>query len=362
MPPAPGTRPLGLPVALALLALLAPMGAVGDVRKDIIIVGSSTVYPFTSFVAEYFGLTSQYPAPRVESTGTGGGFKYFCSGAGLAYPDINNASRAIKPSEVELCRRNGVERLLEITIGLDSIVVAARRDSPLANMSLDEVYAALARWLPDADSGAVVENPHRLYSDINPDYPALPIRVLGPPPTSGTRDAFVELVLERACVRHASMAALRKSAPQDFKRYCLSMREDGAFIEAGENDNLILRKVSEGESGTLGLIGFSFYIQNRDIVKAVRVDGIAPSRSSILSRRYPISRPLFVYLKSAHIDLVPGLASFVDLFLSDFIIGANAQLGGLGLITPGARALERMRQSWERDKRELMQAPAGARR
>ena len=237
-------------------------------------------------------------------------------------------------------------------------------------MSIRDIYLALARWIPDPHSGEIVENGHRLYSDINPKYPPLPIRVLGPPPTSGTRDAFVELVLEKACSGFAMMAELKKSDPDSFDKHCLTMREDGVFIEAGENDNLILRKVADGEDGTLGITGLSFYLQNRDIVKAIKVDGIAPSRNTVLAGLYPISRPLFIYLKSDHIDLIPGLADFVDLFLSDFIIGRNGQLGELGLVTPGDKALATMRRGWNKDKREIfkldmrqqqqMPAPAGS--
>ncbi|MCA8836389.1 MAG: substrate-binding domain-containing protein [Proteobacteria bacterium] len=357
-------RALALPAlsrkTVALVLILVATAVIrADVRRDIIIVGSSTVYPFSSFVAEYFGLSSPYSSARVESTGTGGGFKFFCQGVGLAYPDINNASRAIKNSEIELCRKNGVRRILELTIGRDSIVLVVRRGSRPHSMSIAQIYQALARWLPDPVSGVMTDNPHRYYSDISPSLPKYPIRVLGPPPTSGTRDSFVELVMEKACLAQPVIAELKKSDVRAYAKYCRTVREDGAYIEAGENDNLILRKVADGEQGTLGITGFNFYIQNRDTVSAVTIDGISPTRASVMAGRYPVSRPLFIYVKSEHIDMIPGLEEFIDLFLSDFITGAQGQLGDLGLITPGKKLLDSMRENWQLEKQKVLKLSGG---
>ena len=200
----------------------------------------------------------------------------------------------------------------------------------------------------------MIDNPHRYYSDISPALPKYPIRVLGPPPTSGTRDAFVELVMEKACLAQPTIAELKKSDAKAFAKYCRTVREDGAYIEAGENDNLILRKVADGEQGTLGITGFNFYIQNRDTVSAVTIDGISPTRATVMAGRYPVSRPLFIYVKSEHIDMIPGLEEFIDLFLSDFITGAQGQLGELGLITPGKKLLDSMRESWQLEKQKVL--------
>ena len=316
-------------------------------RQDIIVVGSSTVYPFISFVAEYFGVASRYNAPRVESTGTGGGFKYFCQGLGLAYPDINNASRAIKQSEIDLCAQNGIRDIFEINIGLDGLVLVAAPNSDLISLDLNQIYLALARWLPDEENGQMIDNPHQHYSDISPNLPHIPIRVLGPPPTSGTRDSFVELVLESSCKQSKFLQSLHTSNPAEFKKYCRSIRSDGAFIEAGENDNLILRKVADSTDGTLGITGFSYYAQNTDLVRALHINGVAANRVSILSGKYAIARPLFVYIKLAHIELIPGLVDFVDLLLEDFIVGPKGQLVRMGLVTPEALILADIRQAWQ---------------
>ena len=298
-------------------------------RDYISIVGSSTVYPFSIVVAEEFGKTTEYKTPKIESTGSGGGLKLFCAGVGVEHPDVTNASRRIKSSEVELCKSNGVEEIIEVKIGYDGIVMANSKTKTPYNMTVKEIYMALAKDVPNPDGGdKMVPNPYKMWSQINPELPNTRIEVLGPPPTSGTRDAFVELVMEAGCEEFELIANMDKDGQ---KAACQTMREDGMFIEAGENDNLIVQKL-EANPDALGIFGFSFLDQNLDRLQGAQIGGVEPTFDNIATGDYPVSRPLFFYVKKAHIGVIPGLDEFMATFVSDQASGEDGYLSERGLI------------------------------
>ncbi|MEH6524500.1 MAG: substrate-binding domain-containing protein [Sneathiella sp.] len=299
-------------------------------RDQIRIVGSSTVFPFAASVAEQFGLSTNFNTPIVESTGSGGGLKLFCSGIGDQYPDIANASRRIKKSEIKRCSANNIQNIGEFMIGYDGIVMANSRKSNVYNLSLLDIFLALAKNVPDGQ-GATVPNTYKTWSDINPDLPATNIEVFGPPPTSGTRDAFVELAMEGGCKVFPWIKALKKSDKNAYKTLCHTIREDGAFIEAGENDNLIVQKL-DANPNALGIFGFSFLDQNADKVQGSVVGGSSPTFENIADGSYPVSRSLYVYVKQVHIGLVPGIAEFLTEFTSEDTWGFDGYLVDKGLI------------------------------
>jgi phosphate transport system permease protein len=313
--------------ALLGLAVLASLATPGLARDEIRIVGSSTVYPFATAVAERFSEATGYKAPVVESTGTGGGFKLFCAGLDDDYPDIANASRAIKATEIEDCRNNGIAEIVEVKIGYDGIVLAnARRHAPYA-LSLTQIWLAVAKQVPV--DGVLVDNPHRLWSDIDPALPAERIEILGPPPTSGTRDAFVELAMDKGCAGFAEIAAIADKDAR--KAACQAVREDGAYVEAGENDNLIVQKL-EANPTALGIFGYSFLAENGDRLQGSSIDGIPPSFETIADGRYAVARPLYFYVKNARTSRVPGIPAYVAEFLSEAASGEAGYLGERGLI------------------------------
>jgi phosphate transport system substrate-binding protein len=314
---------------LACAALAGP-AAFGQAARDYVsIVGSSTVYPFSTVVAERFGRNSDFKTPKIESTGTGGGFKLFCSGIGVQHPDISNASRRIKQSEIDDCASNGVTRIVEVKIGYDGIVIANSREAEVVALSLAQVYLALAKNVPDpSSSGRLVANPYRRWSDISSELPDVAIEVYGPPPTSGTRDAFLELAMEVGCASFPAVAALDDDA---FTVACHTIREDGAYIEAGENDNLIVQKL-EANPNALGIFGYSFLDQNSDKVQGAIVNGVEPEFDAIAEGDYPISRPLYFYVKAAHADVIPGIKEFLAEFTSDTAWGDYGYLSEKGLI------------------------------
>ncbi len=321
-------------LAVSALALFAGPALA---RDQIRIVGSSTVYPFTTTVAENFGKTSDMKTPVVESTGTGGGMKLFCAGAGEDTPDMTNASRRIKKSEFEDCVKNGVTEIVEIEVGFDGLTVAASKDAPDMKLTKQQLFMALAKQVPDKD-GKLVANPNKMWSDIAPSLPKQKIEVLGPPPTSGTRDSFMELAMEPGAGKFESLEALKKSDAKAFEAVWKSMREDGAFIEAGENDNLIVQKL-QANPAALGIFGFSFLEENASSIKGIEIDGAIPSYESVASGDYKMSRPLFIYVKKQHVGVVPGIAEFVAEYVSEKALGADGYLSTKGLITlPGADA------------------------
>ncbi len=301
-------------------------------RDYISIVGSSTVYPFATVVAERFGTGTQYPTPIIESTGSGGGLKLFCAGIGVKHPDITNASRRIKKSEVGRCAENGISDIVEIKFGYDGIVIANSVESDQFNLTRRDIFLALAKNVPAADgSETLVPNPNRTWKDVNPELPDVAIRVLGPPPTSGTRDAFAELALEGGCKTFEWIKAIKKSDKKHYKSICHGVREDGAWVEAGENDNLIVQKLN-ADKDSLGVFGFSFLDQNSDQVQGTVVDGISPEFENIADGSYVISRPLYFYVKTAHVDLIPGIRDFVAEFTSDRAWGEEGYLVDKGMI------------------------------
>jgi phosphate transport system substrate-binding protein len=312
-------------ITLAALATLALAGE-AQARDEIRIVGSSTVFPFSTAVAEQFGKAGGFKTPVVESTGTGGGFKLFCAGVGVDSPDISNASRAIKDTEIETCKKNGVNEITEVKIGYDGIVLANSKADKQFGLSVKTVFLALAKQVPV--DGKLVDNPYKNWSEIDPALPNSKIEVLGPPPTSGTRDAFVELVMDKGCGEFAEIKALEGDAK---KAACQSVREDGAFVEAGENDNLIVQKL-EANPAALGIFGFSFLDQNADKIQGSSMDGVTPTFETIADGSYEVSRPLFFYVKNAHVGVIPGIKEFVAEFMSDRATGDEGYLADKGLI------------------------------
>ncbi len=322
----------------ALLAGIAMTGlaagsAWGQAARDYIsIVGSSTVYPFATVVAEQFGRTTRFKTPKIESTGSGGGLKLFCAGVGVNTPDITNASRKIKASEVEACAKSGVTDIVEVKIGYDGIVMANSVKAPHYRLSLKDVFLALAKDVPDpGGAGKLIPNPYAKWSDIDPSLPARPIEVYGPPPTSGTRDAFVELAMEGGCKAFGWIKAIRKQDKRRYKAICHGIREDGRYIEAGENDNLIVQKL-EANPDALGIFGFSFLDQNADKVQGSFIDGHEPTFEAIASGDYPVSRPLYFYVKKAHVDMIPGIREYIAEFTSERAMGEEGYLADRGLI------------------------------
>lgn len=307
------------------------IGATGAVARDQIrIVGSSTVFPFSTAVAERFGRNTDFKTPVVESTGSGGGLKLFCSGDGEDTPDITNSSRRIKQSEVDLCAENGVADIVEVKIGYDGIVIANSNDSAQMELSLRDIFLALAKNVPDGN-GSTMANPYVTWHDVNSDLPDVKIEVLGPPPTSGTRDAFAELALEGGCKTFDWIVELKGSDKPAYKALCHTVREDGTYIEAGENDNLIVQKLVANPDA-FGVFGFSFLDQNSDSVQGSLVNGVAPEFEDISSGNYPISRSLFFYVKASHVGETDGIQEFLAEFSNERTWGPDGYLADKGLI------------------------------
>ena len=316
-----------------LAAAVAATGAYAAAARDYIsIVGSSTVYPFATVVAEKVGKAKGVKTPKIESTGTGGGMKLFCNGIGVEHPDVSNASRRIKQSEFDTCQKNGVKEIVEMKVGYDGIVLANSKSAPLTKLSRKDIYLALSKEVPDPAGGEkMVANPYKTWKDVNKDLPDVKIEVLGPPPTSGTRDAFVELVMDAGCKKFDFIKAMETSNKDGFKKACMTVREDGAYIEAGENDNLIVQKLAANKNA-YGIFGYSFLDQNADKVQGSEVEGSLPTFDNIASGAYKVSRPLFVYVKRAHVDVIPGIREFLEEFISEKAWGKNGYLAEKGMI------------------------------
>jgi phosphate transport system substrate-binding protein len=330
-------------LAAAIVFAVSATAHAQAARDSISIVGSSTVYPFTTTVAEQFGRAGKFKTPKVESTGTGGGLKLFCNGVGPQFPDIANASRRIKPTELQTCAQNGVKEVVEIKVGYDGIVLAQNKAGQSLVVARKDVYLALAKNVPDpANPSSLIPNPFTTWKDVNKSLPAVKIEVLGPPPTSGTRDSFAELYLEAGCRTYAWLEALRSQDEPRFKRACDSIREDGAYIEAGENDNLIVQKLG-ANPGAVGVFGYSYLEQNMDKLKGAVVDGVAPSFETVASGKYPASRPLFIYIKKAHVGVIPGITEFIAEYTSDKALGEDGYLAEKGLIPPTKAEIGKIR-------------------
>jgi phosphate transport system substrate-binding protein len=314
-------------LALAGVALAATtVSTAAEARTQMRAVGSSTVYPFAKQVAERVARANpRLGSPIIESTGTGAGIKLFCAGVGERFPDIANASRRMKASEAKACAANGVTKITEIQVGIDGIALSSSKRTPIQGLTTRDVYLALAK------TPFGKPNKAKTWKDVNAKLPALPIRVYGPPPTSGTRDAFGELVMTAGCDSNPGMAAVKKANEAKYKAICTGMREDGAFIEAGENDNLIVQKL-EANPGTVGIFGYSYLEENANLLKGIAINGVSPTYDSISSFKYPGARPLYVYVKNAHVGAIPSIKAFVAEFTKESAFGPRGYLRQAGLI------------------------------
>jgi phosphate transport system substrate-binding protein len=322
-------------MSLAAVGLAVASSAQAQTSREYIsIVGSSTVYPFTTAVAEQFGRGGQFKTPKVESTGTGGGIKLFCNGVGVQHPDVANASRRIKQAEVDTCAKNGVKDIAEVKVGYDGLVLAHSKKGGKLNISRRDVYLALAKQVPDpANPQTLIANPYKTWKQVNSSLPDAAIEVLGPPPTSGTRDSFAELYMEVGCQTYAWIKTLKDVDENRYKKVCHTVREDGGYVEAGENDNLIVQKL-EANPKAVGVFGYSYLEENEDKLVGSSLEGVAPTFETISSGKFPASRPLFVYVKKAHIGVIPGIKEFVTEYVSDKAIGQEGYLADKGLIPP----------------------------
>jgi phosphate transport system substrate-binding protein len=310
-------KSLGL-AATAVMALT--ISAQAEARTQMRAVGSSTVYPFAKIVAERIARANpRLGTPIIESTGTGAGMKLFCAGVGERFPDVENASRRMKASEAKLCQQNGVTAVTEIQVGLDGVTLATAKGSPLQGLTQRDIYLAVAKTPFGKPNRA------KTWKDVNPRLPAIPIRVYGPPPTSGTRDALGELLLTPPCEANAGMAALKKADESKFKAICTGVREDGGYVEAGENDNLIVQKI-EANPGTIGIFGFSYLEENMDKLRGITINGVTPTYDSISSYKYPGARPLFIYIKNAHAGAIPAVRAYAAEFTKESAFGPNGYL------------------------------------
>lgn len=320
-------------VAVSAAVLVTPAVA----RDQIRIVGSSTVYPFTTAVAEQFGRAGLGKTPVVESTGTGGGFKLFCAGVGVNHPDLTNASRPIKKSEFDDCQKNGVKDIVEIKVGIDGLTIAQSKSGPGIKLTMAQVFLALAEQVPGPD-GKLVANPYRNWSDIDRSLPNVKIEVLGPPPTSGTRDSFHELFMEVGAKSVEALKAMQKDDAKGFERLWKSVRKDGAYVEAGENDNVIVQKL-EANRNAFGIFGYSFLEENQAKLRGVAIDGVEPEYDNIAAGKYKGSRPLYVYAKKQHVGVVPGIDKFIAEYVSDKAMSKDGYLARKGLVAlPSAEA------------------------
>ena len=330
--------------ASAAAMMLAGAAHAQSARDYISIAGSSTVFPFSSSVAEQFGRGSKFKTPKVESVGTGGGMKLFCQGLGPQYTDIANASRRIKASEVADCEKNGVKEIVEVRIGFDGIVLANSKTSPTYKLTRQQLYLALAKQVPDpASPTKLVDNPYTTWKQIDKTLPDVKIEVLGPPPTSGTRDAFAELALEKGCESFTWLKELKGVDEKRFKRVCTQIREDGAYVEAGENDNLIVQKL-EANPKALGIFGYSFLEENLSKLHGSIIEGKEPTFENIASGGYPVSRSLYFYVKKAHVGVIPGIQEFVAEFTSEKAVGDEGYLADKGLIPLPKAGREQVRK------------------
>jgi phosphate transport system substrate-binding protein len=337
-------RFIALSAAAAVAGAAAFAGAAcAQSRDQIRIVGSSTVYPFTTAVAEQFGKSGGGKTPVVESTGTGGGMKLFCAGVGVGHPDVTNASRRMKKGEFETCAKNGVNGIVEINIGFDGLTMAQSKAGAPLNLKLSQMYLALAEQVPDKD-GKLVANPYKNWSDIDKALPNTKIEVLGPPPTSGTRDSLHELFMEVGALQIPALAELRKSDSKAFDKLWKSIRKDGAYVEAGENDNVIVAKL-EANKNAFGVFGYSFLEENTNKLRGVKIDGVEPEFDNIASGKYKGARRMYVYVKTQHFGLAPGLEKFMDEYVSTKALGKDGYLARKGLVTLPPVELEKVRKT-----------------
>ncbi len=318
--------------ATTVMAMLLSGNTQAASRDYISVVGSSTIYPFATVVAEQFGRSSNFKTPKIESTGSGVGIRLFCAGNGVEHPDFANSSRRMHVPEFEECVANGVKDIVEIKIGYDGIVLANSSKSQRLDLARRDIFLALAKKVPNPDgTKTLVNNPYITWKDVNSSLPAIRIEVLGPPPTSGTRDAFVELAMAGGCSTFAWIEEMTRSEKISYRSICHTVREDGVFVESGENDNLIVQKLNANPDA-LGIFGFSFLDQNSDKVQGSRIDGMVPTFATIADGGYPVSRSLYFYVKAAHFGVIPGMREFLAEFSSDKAWGPEGYLADRGLI------------------------------
>jgi phosphate transport system substrate-binding protein len=323
--------------ATAVMAL--SISAQAEARTQMRAVGSSTVFPFAKIVAERIARANpRLGTPIIESTGTGAGMKLFCAGVGERFPDVENASRRMKASEAKACAANGVTQITEIQVGIDGIAFATAKNTPLANVTTRDIYLALAKTPFGRPNRA------KTWKDVNARFPALPIRVYGPPPTSGTRDALGELIMTAGCDTNPGMAAVKKADENKYKAICTAMREDGGYIEAGENDNLIVQKI-EANPGTIGIFGYSYLEENADRVRGIPINGVSPTYQTISAFKYPGARPLYIYIKNAHAGAIPAVRAYAAEFTKESAFGPNGYLLRAGLIAAPAPIRARSQQA-----------------
>lgn len=328
-------RKLAAAVTFAVAGLVAST-SIAAARDQIRIVGSSTVYPFTTAVAEQFGKAGN-KTPVVESTGTGGGMKLFCAGVGVGHPDMTNASRAMKKGEFEDCQKNGVKDIVEIKVGIDGLVLAQSKAGTPLSLTIEQVFLALAPQVPDKD-GKLVANPHKNWSDIDKSLPNVKIEILGPPPTSGTRDSFHELYMEVGAKKISALKDMQKSDKKGFEKLWKSLRQDGAFVEAGENDNVIVQKL-EANKDAVGIFGYSFLEENSAKLRGAKINGVDPEFDTISEGKFPGARPLFFYIKKQHVGVVPGIEQFAAEYVSPKAMSKDGYLARKGLVAlPKAEA------------------------
>lgn len=323
-------------ITLIVLVYLSFVGIAqvraGSARDYISIVGSSTVYPFSTVVAENFGKKTRFKTPKIESTGSGGGHKLFAAGIGVGHPDITNSSARITKSQLKKDFKNGVKEVIEVKIGYDGIVVANSRQAQVFRLTTKDLFLGLARQIPvPGNHGVLQSNPYKTWKQVNSLLPDSKIKVYGPPPTSGTRDAFVELAMEGGANGVSWIAKLKKTDKKRYKVICHTIREDGAYVEAGENDNLIVDKLRKS-SEAMGILGFSFLDQNTDKIQGAFIDGVQPTFETISDGTYPVSRPLYFYIKKAHVDTIPGIREYLAEFTSEAAWGDVGYLTTKGLI------------------------------
>ena len=330
--------PIKMTVSVAALTALGATAAAA--RDQISVVGSSTVFPYTQAAAEEFAASTGAPAPIVESTGTGGGMKIFCQGIGEQHPDLTGASRAMKPEEWNLCQENGVENITEALIGFDGLSLAISRENDLDwNLTEEQIYRALAAQVPV--DGEMVANPYEQWSDIDPSLPDIDILAYGPPPTSGTRDAFVELAIVDGCL---DIPMIAEQGEDWAEENCARLRTDGPFVEAGENDNLIVQRL-ESDPNAVGIFGYSFLFENSDKLKAVSVEGVEPSFETIGDGSYDIARPLYFYVKNAHRGVIPNFEEFIAEYVSDDALESGGYLSERGLVALSEERLEEVQDN-----------------
>ena len=329
-----------------LFGIMLLVSVSAEARDQIRIVGSSTLYPFSTVVAERFGKSTDFKTPIVESTGSGAGIKLFCAGIGPSYPDIANSSRRIKQSEINECAKNGIQNPMEVKVGYDGIILASSNKGKSLSLTLKQLFMALAAEVPI--NGELVQNPYTMWNEIDGSLPKIKIEVLGPPPTSGTRDAFVELAMRGGAMEFESLRKiLDEGGKSTFHSISDNMREDGHFIEAGENDNLIVRKLGENPNA-YGILGFGFLDQNEDKIQGSSIDGVEPTFDNIADGLYGISRSLFFYVKSDHVGVIPGIIEYTNEFISDGAAGNEGYLTDKGLIPLSDTELKQYREKFDK--------------